>query len=184
MRQSAYTAGMRRITMRDFHWLGKPRTYKKDHQMVSLEVAGQTCLPSGPLLLAVSDEYFRCEATVSIPKKGGFAGMCIYHLDSCYAAAGLASDALEVQTCISGFTNRSSFVISAEAETAIWTVKRDALGLALGYRFAQEEEIRWVNDIHLPGCELSISFGPYFTNAGEATYTASMHALRYTKQEA
>ena len=55
--------------MRDFHWLGKPMTYKKEYQMVSLEVDAHTSLPSGPLLLAVSDEYFSCEATLTIPKK-------------------------------------------------------------------------------------------------------------------
>jgi hypothetical protein len=174
---------MRRITMRDFHWLGKPRTYKKDHQMVSLEVDGHTCLPSGPLLLAVSDEYFCCDATLSIPKKDNFGGICIYHLDSCYAAVGLSSDALEVHTCISGFANRSCFGSSSEAEEAIWTIKRDAQGVAVGYRFAQDDEVRWVSNIHLPGCELSLSFGPYFTNAGDTKYTASMYALRYAKQE-
>lgn len=176
---------MRRITMRDFHWLGKPMTFKKEYQMVSLEVDAHTSLPSGPLLLAVSDEYFNCEATLTIPKKEGFAGMCIYHLESCYAAAGLSGEAIELQTCISGYTNRSCVAVSTEnAEVAIWTVKRDAQGISLGYRLAQEEEIRWVSTIHLPGCELSISFGPYFTNVGKETYTASMHALRYTRTEA
>lgn len=170
--------------MRDFHWLGKPKTYKKDHQMVSLEVDAHTNLPSGPLLLAVSDEFFSCEATLSVPKQEGFAGMCIYHLESCYAAAGLSSEVLEVHTCISDYANRSCFVSTAEAESAIWTVRRDATGMALGYRFAPEQPIRWISKIKLPGCEKSISFGPYFSNAGQTRYTASMYALRYTRLEA
>jgi hypothetical protein len=115
-------------------------------------------LPYGPLLLAVSDESFDFEATLNVPQKGGFAGLCVYHLDSTYAAVGLNREAMEIHTTIAGSHNRSIIARTFECEEVTWLLRRSLSHLDIGYRRGEDEAI-WVGSFQLPGLEKSISFG-------------------------
>ncbi|MEA5029980.1 MAG: hypothetical protein VB056_13965 [Sphaerochaeta associata] len=172
---------MRRITMRDFRWMGRPLVWEKDYRSVKLEVQAHMGLPYGPLLLAVSDESFDFEATVNVPQKGGFAGLCVYHLDSTYAAVGLNREAMEIHTTIAGSHNRSIITRTFECEEVTWLLRRSLSHLDIGYRRGEDEAI-WVGSFQLPGLEKSISFGPYFANETDHPMPGWMHSIRYSKE--
>ncbi|WP_332447976.1 hypothetical protein [Sphaerochaeta sp.] len=173
---------MKRITMRDFNWMGKPSVWHKDYMQLSLTVDGHMSLPHGPLLLAVSDEQFLFEATISVPSPGCFSGLCIYHLDSTYAALGRSRSQLETHTCIASHTSHTVVDLPTEAEELIYSLKRTGNRLYIGCRQTKEEHTTWTAEVSLPGIELSVSFGPYFTNSGDQPYEGWMHTVRYAKQ--
>ncbi len=167
--------------MRDFRWMGKPMVWEKDHRHVTLEVPPDTHLPSGPLLLAVSDESFLFEASLNVPPKGGFAGLCIYHLDTTFAAIGVNEQEMEIHTAIGGFHSRSLLDKPLAKETLTWVLKRSPSQVGVGYRYEQEPPV-WIGSFQLPGIAQSISFGPYFTNETEQSMQGFMQAIRYTKE--
>lgn len=180
MRQTAYTASMRRITMRDFRWMGRPSVWEKDYRQVKLEVEAHMSLPNGPLLLAVSDESFMFEAKLNVPCEGGFTGLCVYHLDTTFAAVGMSRQEIEMHTSIAGFHSRAVIARPFGQDEATWLLRRSSALLTIGYR-SEEQEI-WIGNFQLPGVEQSISFGPYFTNATEQSMQGWMHSIRYTKE--
>ncbi|WP_155816093.1 hypothetical protein [Sphaerochaeta globosa] len=173
---------MRRITMRDFRWMGSPLVWEKDYRHVKLEVQAHMCLPTGPMLLAVSDESFQFEAALNVPPEGGFAGLCVYHLDTTFAAVGCNRKAIEIHTSIGGHRSRSSLAHAFEADEITWLLKRTEAQVAIGYRREKGKEEVWIGYFNLPGTEQSISFGPYFSNATQQSMPGWMHSVQYTKE--
>ncbi|HKL59844.1 MAG TPA: hypothetical protein VJ869_06900, partial [Sphaerochaeta sp.] len=72
---------MKKLTMKDFRWVGKPQQWEKTYKDLTLTVEGMLCLPDGPLLLAVSDEDFTLNLTATVAPDGGFCGVCLYHTE-------------------------------------------------------------------------------------------------------
>jgi regulation of enolase protein 1 (concanavalin A-like superfamily) len=182
MMQLSYTAYMRKITMRDFRWMGKPRSWDKDHRTVSLSVEPQMHLPDGPLLLAVSDDDFSCNMTLSSSGNHVFAGVCFYHLDTDYIGIGISTESLEIHVMINGFLNYSRIPLKEGSNQAIWSMKRRGSHLSIGYRRQSSDSVTWVGSYTLPGIQKSVSFGPYFANEGSEDAKASMSALDYKKE--
>lgn len=173
---------MRRITMRDFRWMGRPAVWEKDYRQVKLEVEAHMCLPTGPMLLAVSDESFLFEAKMNVPSKGGFAGLCVYHLDTTFAAVGRNREEIEIYTSIGGYHSRGAFAHFIEVDEITWLLRRNEAQATIGYRLEKEKEDVWIGCFRLPGMEQSISFGPYFTNATQQSMSGWMHSVQYSKE--
>ena len=167
--------------MRDFRWMGRPSVWEKDYRQVKLEVEAHMSLPNGPLLLAVSDESFMFEARLNIPPEGGFAGLCVYHLDTTFAAVGMSRQELEIHTAIAGFHNRAVIARAFAQDEAVWLLRRNSHHVSIGYRRGEDEAV-WVGSFQLPGLEKSISFGPYFANETDHPMPGWMHSIRYSKE--
>lgn len=182
MTQLSYTAHMRKITMRDFRWMGKPRSWHKDYRSVSLMVEPQMHLPDGPLLLAVSDDDFSCEMTLSSDGNRVFSGVCFYHLDTDFIAVGMNAEALEIHVTIAGYRNYCRIPHMTGNVPVIWRMKRRGSQVSIGYSRQSESPVNWSGTFTLPGIERSVSFGPYFANEGSEEAGASMSALDYTKE--
>lgn len=174
---------MKPITMRDFRWLGVPAVWEKDYRKVTCVVEPHMDLPDGPLLVAVSDENFLFEATIQTPACGGFAGLCVYHLDTNYAAVGLNQQELEIVTCINSHQNRSHIPFSTTDVEMRWYLKRQASKVHIGLGIGEENQVVWISCFDLPGIYQSLSFGPYFSNTTNKTMEGRMHSIRYTRAE-
>nr|WP_321264997.1 hypothetical protein [uncultured Sphaerochaeta sp.] len=173
---------MRKITMRDFRWMGKPRSWEKDYRSVSLTVEPQMHLPDGPLLLAVSDDDFSCEMTLSSDRDSIFSGVCFYHLPTDFIGVGMSAEALEMHVMIGGYHNYCRIPHLEENTSVIWDMKRKGSQVSIGYSRHNESPVNWIGTFTLPGIERSVSFGPYFANEGNEEARASMSALDYRKE--
>lgn len=182
MTQLSYTAHMRKITMRDFRWMGKPQSWEKDYRSVSLTVEPQMQLPEGPLLLAVTDDDFSCNMTLSSDGNGVFSGVCFYHLDTDFIGVGMSTESLEIHVVIGGYRNYCRIPHIADNTPVTWRMNRRGSQLSIGYSRQGESPVNWVGTFTLPGIERSISFGPYFANEGNEEAKASMSALDYRKE--
>ncbi len=180
--QLSYTELMRKITMRDFRWMGKPKAWEKDYRHLTLTVEKQMNLPSGPLLLAVSDDDFTCEITMSVPPQKIFSGLCAYHLDTNYVAVGISKDELEIHTTIAGYQNVCRIPKETEEESIVWVMKRRSGKVKIGYRSTSAETISWLGTFTLPGILDSLSFGPYFSNESDAESELSVYSVQYVKE--
>jgi regulation of enolase protein 1 (concanavalin A-like superfamily) len=182
--QEAYTASMKKIMMRDFRWLGKPGIWKKDYRETTLVVEGKTELPSCPLLLAVSDEDFFCQLLVDIAPTGGESGVCIYHSDLSYCAAGMSLDTLTIHTSVRGFKTTSNTASTEKAKQILWQLDRNAESFSISYATDLENpQFIEIVQSSLPGMQRAISFGPYFSNSLAKSFESGFHAVRYTKKE-
>ncbi len=182
MTQLSYTAHMRKITMRDFRWMGKPQSWEKDYRSVSLTVEPQMHLPDGPLLLAVTDDDFSCDMTLSSDRDSIFCGVCFYHLPTDFIAVGMNAEALEMHVMIGGYRNYCKIPHMTDNTPVIWRMKRKGSQVSIGYSRHNESPLNWIGTFTLPGIERSVSFGPYFANEGSEEARASMSALDYRKE--
>jgi regulation of enolase protein 1 (concanavalin A-like superfamily) len=183
IKQASYTASMKKVMMRDFRWLGKPEIWNKDYKETTLVVGPGTELPSCPLLLAVSDEDFDCNLTISLAPQGGEAGVCIYHSDLSYSAVGLSTDTLFVHTSVRGYTTTSQVPVALDQTPILWKVERDGETVILSYACDLEKSsFIQVSSTSLPGMQRAISFGPYFANGTLKPFEAEFHSVRYAKK--
>ncbi|MGE4454609.1 MAG: hypothetical protein AB7D92_08735 [Sphaerochaeta sp.] len=173
---------MRKIAMRDFIWMGKPKVWKKDYKSLTLTVEPQMKIPTGPLLLAVTDDDFTCSMNLSLTDGNVFTGVTIYHLETDYVAVGLSKEFLEMHIVIAGYANHSRLAVHTDENEILWTIKRTGSHASIGYRTSETAPITWVGSYHIPGIERSVSFGPYFSNEGTQPSTVSMHSLDYRKE--
>ena len=179
--QLSYTGRMKRVTMRDFHWLGTPECWKKDYRELSLTVSSGTDLPEGPLLLSVSDEDFSCSMELSLAPDQGSCGLCIYHSEQSYAAVGLSVAELKVHTSVHGFATNTTLPLQNSLAKVIWHMERQGEKIRIGYSQREGETVHWVCNTSLPGIKQAVSFGPFFSNNGPVSYTATMKGFSYKK---
>ncbi len=168
--------------MRDFRWMGKPRSWEKDHRTVSLTVEPQMHLPDGPLLLAVSDDDFSCDMTLAGSGNNVFTGVSLYHLNTDFIGIGTSTESLEIHVMINGYHNYTIIPFKTESTQVIWSIKRNGSHASIGYRMQSKDAVTWVGTFTLPGIEKSVSFGPYFANKGSEPARASLNTLDYKKE--
>jgi hypothetical protein len=173
---------MKRITLGDFIWQSEPAQEERTYRQINGVIGPDQQLPNAPLLLAVSDEYFSFSATLTLAPEGGCSGLCIYHLDSTFIAVGLSSSAVLITTAISGWQNTCAVPFPVEGSVCHWSMVRSEQGVAIGYRFEEEEHVRWIGTFTLPGIAHSLSFGPFFTNQRSTPYSFKLSNVRYTRQ--
>ncbi|MDT4763300.1 hypothetical protein [Sphaerochaeta sp. PS] len=173
---------MKRVTMNDFRWLGKPDRWEKNYREVKLSVDGMQNLPGGPLLLAVSDEDFSLSLVTSIAPEGGFCGLCLFHSEQSYAAVGLSSTHLLLESAIHSYKTRSTLPLQTGDESITWRMEHQGEAIRIGYQLPSEESVEWVVTTTLPGMEKAVSFGPFFTNGTGTPFEATAHSLRYAKK--
>ncbi|NCC63069.1 MAG: hypothetical protein EOM15_00235 [Spirochaetia bacterium] len=171
---------MKRITLKDFRWLRKPDTFEKNHRQVTLEVDHSMRLPQGPLLLAISDEPFIMKASLSVPDPNAFCGVCVYHLDSTYVAAGLSQDMLELQSSIHNNRVTSKIPFTCEQKEARWYLQRCGANMEIGLLGKEDQKATVFTSFTLAPAEDSISFGFYFSNETAEKKNMRLHSLSYT----
>lgn len=175
---------MKKITMRDFRWLGKPEIWKKDYRETTLVVAGKTELPSCPLLLAVSDEDFTCQLLIDVAPAGGETGLCIYHSDLSFCAAGLSPDTLTVHTSVRGYKTDCHSPLELHARQVLWKLDRSGESFKILYATdLGNPQFIEVMQSSLPGMQRAISFGPYFCNSESKPFDSGLRSVRYAKKE-
>jgi len=173
---------MKRITLPDFTWIREPLASNGNRLTLEVVVAPHTPPPpGGPLLVAISDEYFDCEMVLRC-EAGCETGMVLYHTDATFIAVGLAGDEAAITASIGGWANRWHVNRSdPPTESAIWSLRRQQGGVSIGYRSESGDPVHWVGCFTLPGLANSISFGPYFTNCGERERKAVIEAFSYRR---
>jgi|GEM_PF-461493 len=174
---------MKKVTMKDFRWVGKPQQWEKTYKDLSLTVGGNLCLPDGPLILAVSDEDFTLTLTTTVAPEGGFCGLCLYHTEESYTAVGRSRTTLLVESSVRSYRTTTQTALPTDEETIQWHLKRKGSEVRIGYALAQEKEVEWVCTTTIPGMEGAVSFGAFFSNSTNTSFEAGMHALRYGKIE-
>lgn len=175
---------MRRITMRDFRWLSVPKSYEKNHREVLVHVDPCLTVIQGPLLLAVSDESFSFDATMSVPESNTFCGLCVYHLDTTYTAVGLSQDTLQIQSSIGGFVNNSIIPYTIGSHEARWRLKRHGSHMEISLIPEDGNKPIPLSSFTLPASEDSISFGFYFCNHTQQRHAMRLHTITYLKDSA
>ena len=176
-----YTNPMKKVTMKDFRWLGKPQSWEKTYKDLSLTVEGNLCLPEGPLILAVSDEDFTLTLTTSVAPSGGLCGVCLYHTQENYTSVGRSRTMLQVESSIRSYRTTTKTALPTAEETIEWHLERKGEVVRIGYTLAREKEVEWVCTTTIPAMEGSVSFGPFFSNYTDTPFEAGMHDLRYVK---
>ena len=174
---------MKKVTMKDFRWLGKPQHWEKTYKDLSLTVEGNLCLPEGPLLLAVSDEDFTLTVQTTTAPKGGYCGVCLYHTERTYTAVGRSKAGLCVETSINSYKTTADIPIPTDEENIRWHLERRANEVRIGYSEPLTAEVQWICSTSLPGMKDAISFGAFFTNHTNTPFNVKMHSLRYVKNE-
>ncbi|WP_155816779.1 hypothetical protein [Sphaerochaeta pleomorpha] len=175
---------MKKVMMRDFRWLGKPEIWKKDYRETTLVVEGKTELPSCPLLLAVSDEDFTCQLLIDVAPAGGESGLCIYHSDLSFCAAGLSFDTLSVHTSVRGYKTESHSPLELHTKQVLWKLDRSGESVKIFYATELENpQFIEVMQSSLPGMQRAISFGPYFSNRESKPFDSGLRSVRYAKKE-
>lgn len=172
---------MKKVTMKEFRWVGKPQRWVKTYRELSLTVEGKLCLPDGPLMLAVSDEDFTLKLTTTVAPQGGFCGVCLYHTEASYTAVGRSREHLMVESSLTSFKTTTQTSLPTSEEIVEWHLERKGTLVRIGYALPQTEEVVWVCTTTVPGMEGSVSFGPFFSNHSDVPFEASMHSLRYRK---
>ncbi len=179
--QLPYTGCMKKVTMKDFRWLGKPQQWVKTYKELSLTVGPMLCLPRGPLLLAVSDEDFTLCLTTSTAPDGGFCGVCLYHTDESYTAVGRSKTSLSVESSVRSYKTTTQVPLPTSEQSVQWHLERKGPLARMGYALPSKEEVVWVSSTSLPGMACSVSFGVFFSNHTDTPFEADMHSLRYVK---
>jgi len=172
---------MKKVTMKDFRWLGKPQQWEKTYRDLSLTVGGMLCLPEGPLILAVSDEDFTLTLTATVAPEGGLCGLCLYHSEESYTAVGRSRTSLQIESSVRSYRTMTHTALPTSEESIQWHMERKGSLVRIGYTVASEQEVAWVATTTIPGMEGSVSFGAFFSNATEAPFEAGMHSIRYIK---
>jgi len=173
---------MKRITLPDFTWIREPLASKGNRLTREVVVAPFTPPPpQGPLLLAISDEYFDCQMVLR-SEAGCEAGMVLYHTDATFIAVGLVGGEVVINASISGWANRWHVKRSnPSTESTLWSLRREQEGVSIGYRSESSDPVHWVGCFTLPGLANSISFGPYFANPGDREQKAIIETFSYRR---
>ena len=179
-----YTGDMKKLTMKDFRWVGKPQQWEKTYKDLTLTVEGMLCLPDGPLLLAVSDEDFTLNLTATVAPDGGFCGVCLYHTEESYTSVGLSKTSLLVESSVRSYKTTTQVPLPTREESVQWLVERKGPEVRFGYSLLSTEEVKWVCTTSLPGMDAAISFGAFFSNYTKTPFEAGMRSLRYVKSDA
>lgn len=172
---------MKKLTMKDFRWLGKPQVWEKTYKELTLTVEGMLCLPEGPLALAVSDEDFTLSVTITTAPEGGFCGICLYHTDQSYVSVGRSKTTLLVETSAPSQTTKTTIALPTEEESIQWHLERKAQQVRIGYSVPYEDRVKWVCSSSMASMQDSISVGVFFSNYTNTPFQAGMHSLRYAK---
>ncbi len=174
---------MKKVTMKDFRWVGKPQQWVKTYKDLSLTVEGNLCLPEGPLLLAVSDEDFLLSLTITTAPDKCFSGVCLYHTEKSYTAVGRSETELVIQSSVRSYKTVTLRPLPTKEKTIQWFVERTGPRVRLGYALPSIEGIDWVCTTSIPGMEGSVSFGVFFSNLTSTPFEANVHSIRYRKNE-
>jgi regulation of enolase protein 1 (concanavalin A-like superfamily) len=181
--QLPYTECMKKVTMKDFRWVGKPQRWVKTYKELSLTVGPMLCLPEGPLMLAVSDEDFTLSLTTTTAPDGGFCGVCLYHTQDSYTAVGISKTSLLVESSVRSYKTTTQIPLPTGEDSIQWMLERKGSLVRMGYALPPEEDVEWVSSTAIPGMESSVSFGVFFSNHTQTPFEADMHSLRYVKNE-
>ena len=173
---------MKKVTMKEFRWVGKPQRWVKSYKELSLTVEGKLCLPDGPLMLAVSDEDFTLKMTTTVAPQGGFCGVCLYHTEGSYTAVGRSKTHILVESSIHTYKTTAQTSLPTGEESVQWILKRKGALVRIGYAQPQTEEEIWFCTTTVPAMEGSVSFGPFFSNLNDASYEAKVHSIHYRKE--
>ena len=174
---------MKKVTMKDFRWLGKPRQWEKTYRELSLTVDGMLCIPEGPLLLAVSDEDFTLSLWCTTAPEGGFSGLCIYHTEKSYACVGRSRASLFVESSARHSKTTTTVALPTQEERIHWHLESKGSIVRIGYANPAEEQVVWVTTTTMAGMQGAISFGVFFSNYTKAPFQAAVQGLRYLKSE-
>ena len=174
---------MKKVTMKDFRWLGKPQSWERTYKNLSLTVEGMLCLPQGPLLLAVSDEDFTLSLQTTTAPEGGFCGVCLYHTDESYTAVGRSKTDLLLESSARSNKTRLTIPLPTEQESIEWHLKRKASEVRIGYSVPSEERVEWICSTTMASMQGAISFGVFFSNHTTTPFQAGMQSLSYAKSE-
>ena len=174
---------MKKVTMKDFRWLGKPQQWEKTYKDLSLTVGGILSLPDGPLILAVSDEDFTLTLTTTVAPVGGLCGVCLYHTEESYTSVGRSKTSLQVESSVRSYRTTTQFPLPTSEESVQWHLERKGALVRIGYTLPSEKEVEWVCTTTIPGMDGSVSFGSFFSNYTNTPFEAGIHSLRYVKNE-
>ncbi len=174
---------MKKVTMKDFRWVGKPQQWTKTYKALSLTVGANLCLPDGPLLLAVSDEDFSLTLTASVAPEGGLCGLCLYHTDESYTAVGRSKSTLQIESSVRSYRTTTQIPFPTDAEYLKWHLERKGEEVRMGYALASgnEQGVVWLSSTTIPAMGGSVSFGVFFSNYTNTPFEAGMHSLHYEK---
>lgn len=175
-----YTGGMKKVTMKDFRWVGRPQQWTKDYKGLTLTVEGRLCLPEGPLLLAVSDDDFTLSLTTTTAPEGGFCGLCLYHTQESYTGVGRSTTSLYLENSVRSYKTKSIIPLPTTEQFIQWVLERKDQVVRIGYAHTSGV-MEWVCTTTLPGMNNSVSFGVFFSNNTDTPFEAGMHSLRYVK---
>ncbi|MDY0288862.1 MAG: hypothetical protein RBR15_08565 [Sphaerochaeta sp.] len=173
---------MKKVTMKDFRWLGKPQIWQKTYKDLTLTVEGKLCLPDGPLLLAVSDEDFILSLDITTPPQGGFCGLCLYHTEHSYISVGRSRTDLLIESSSLHSRTTSTIALPTDQESIQWHLERTGTQVRIGCADGSEGQVQWVCSTTMAGMQDSISFGPFFSNYTSVPFEAMMHGMRYAKR--
>ena len=174
---------MKKVTMKDFCWVGKPQQWKKTYKELSLIVEGKLCLPEGPLILAVSDEDFTLSLQTTIAPEGGLCGICLYHTEASYTAVGRSTKSLQIESSVRSYKTITQVPLLSTEKTIQWLLERKGSHVRMGYTHSSDEKIEWVTRTTIPSMEGSVSFGVFFSNTTNTPFEAGVYSIRYMKSE-
>jgi len=174
---------MKKVTMKDFRWLGKPQQWEKTYKDLSLTVGGYLSLPDGPLILAVSDEDFMMTLTTTVAPVGGLCGVCLYHTEESYTAVGRSKTSLQVESSVRSYRTVTQTALPTSEESVQWHLERKGALVRTGYTLPSEKRVEWVSTSTIPGMGEAISFGVFFSNSTNTPFEAGMHSFHYIKNE-
>ena len=132
--QLPYTGCMKKVTMKDFRWLGKPQQWVKTYRELSLTVEPMLCLPEGPLILAVSDEDFTLSLITTTAPEDGFCGVCLYHTQESYTAVGRSKTHVLVESSVRSYKTTTQAPLPTSEASIQWHLERKGSLVRIGLR--------------------------------------------------
>lgn len=179
-----YTEPMKRITLADFQWLEiQPTSTKRTRLTLSASLAHNTDEPpAGPLLLAVSDEYFDFSCSVT-SSENMEAGLVLYHTDATFLAIGQTSTTLFTTLSIMGWKNRIEIPFPKVDGSRTWLMRRREEGVFIGIQESEADEGHWMGPLQLPGLKHSVSFGWYMSNQSNNEGIVTIEAVSYRRHQ-
>lgn len=174
---------MKKVTMKDFKWLGKPQIWQKTYKDLTLTVEGKLCLPAGPLLLAVSDEDFILSLDITTAPQGGFCGLCLYHTEHTYIGVGRSETEILVESSGPHSRTTSTVALPTAQESIQWHLERIGTEVRIGYTDDIDGQRQWVCSTTMAGMQGAISFGPFFSNHAHTPFEACVHTIHYAKRD-
>ncbi len=174
---------MKKVTMKDFRWVGKPQQWTKTYRALSLTVGANLRLPDCPLMLAVSDDDFTLSLTTSVAPEGGLCGLCLYHTDENYTAVGRSKSTLQIESSVRSYRTTSQIPFPTDGEHVQWHLERKGKEVRIGCARSagNEQEVVWLSSTTIPAMGGSVSFGVFFSNFTNTPFVAGMHSLHYEK---